>query len=70
MLLFNIQYNCVCNNYFNIVSDKMYKIKVVKINNLNREKNYFNGIYIELLDAPIPGFPWRTGVLVIEYSPR
>ncbi len=36
-----------------------------------KEKNdYFRGMYIELLDAPIPGRPCLTGLFVIAYSPR
>jgi hypothetical protein len=41
----------------------------------NKEENrrkavYFNGTYIDERDAPIPGVPCLTGLLVIANSPR
>jgi len=35
-----------------------------------KEKVYFSGTYIEDRDAPIPGVPCLTGLLVMANSPR
>ena len=34
-----------------------------------KEKVYFSGTYIDEREAPIPGVPCRTGLLVIANSP-
>ncbi len=43
-------------------------------NRINQEKEkgitYFSGTYIEERDAPIPGVPCLTGLLVMANSPR
>ena len=35
-----------------------------------RKPFYLSGTYIEDREAPIPGVPWRTGLLVMANSPR
>ena len=35
-----------------------------------KEKAYFSGTYIDERDAPIPGVPCLTGLLVTANSPR
>ena len=50
------------NNYLYVFFER----KCVKI---EVRVDYFKGMYIELRDAPMPGFPCRTGVFVIENSP-
>ena len=32
--------------------------------------DYFSGMYMLLRDAPMPGRPWRTLVMLMAYSPR
>jgi len=44
--------------------------KTKKIRKGNGWLVYFSGTYIDERDAPIPGVPWRTGLLVIANSPR
>jgi hypothetical protein len=43
--------------------------KMTKIRN-NERRVYFRGTYIDERDAPIPGVPCLTGLLVIANSPR
>ena len=44
----------------------------IKTKKENKEKKliYFSGTYIEERDAPIPGVPCLTGLLVMANSPR
>ena len=47
----------------------------LEIENKKKQKRkdvgaYFSGTYIDDLDAPIPGVPCLTGLLVIANSPR
>ena len=44
--------------------------KKIKIKKNKRKVDYFSGTYIEERDAPIPGVPCLTGLLVIANSPR
>jgi hypothetical protein len=46
--------------------------EILKTKRENKEKKfvYFSGTYIEERDAPIPGVPCLTGLLVIANSPR
>ena len=37
---------------------------------INKKSFYFNGTYIDDRDAPIPGVPCLTGLLVMANSPR
>jgi len=49
----------------------MKSIIIIVKQNLKKEKVvYFRGTYIDDLDAPIPGVPCLTGLLVIANSPR
>jgi hypothetical protein len=59
--------------YLNILNQlEMYVVyeSINKTEEEKKEKGYFSGTYIEERDAPIPGVPWRTGLLVIANSPR
>ena len=38
--------------------------------NIEKKSVYFSGTYIDERDAPIPGVPCLTGLLVIANSPR
>ena len=51
---------------------KSLNLKNARTEKRNRiEKNvYFSGTYIDERDAPIPGVPCLTGLLVIANSPR
>ena len=52
----------------NIDSKAMGLIKVKILEEI--ENFYFNGTYMDDLDAPIPGDPCLTGLFVIENSPK
>ena len=51
------------------VATKKY-LKNPKRNKKPEKTGYFSGTYIEEREAPIPGVPCRTGLLVIANSPR
>lgn len=63
----------ISNSFFMNINNVCYYI-LTSMENLKAEFEgfavYFSGMYIELLEAPIPGLPWRTGLLVMAYSPR
>jgi hypothetical protein len=49
---------------------KKRKLKQEKLKRRKDWAAYFSGTYIDDRDAPIPGVPCLTGLLVIANSPR